>query len=570
MFATPRLASGVDAHREYRVKYVAEGAVYLEGGRNVGLAKGMKLSVKRTAQGPAEAGKDQPVGPQVMAQIRVVSVAQISSVCEVLEQKEEIRVGDVASLNPEEFEALVQQEALSPTRKYPQVVTFTEGDPLDEEARESVPRPSLPEINRARGRIGLEYGGLSASSPASTFTNQFGLVLQTDITRIGGTYWNLAGHWRGRFDSRSGVAGPQTLDDLINRTYQLAMTYANPNSHWVAGFGRFYLPWATSLDTIDGGYFGRRVSHTVTLGVFGGSTPDPASWNYNPNRRIAGTFVNFEGGSFDATRYTATFGVGASSIGSWRPDRPFIFVETGLFYKRYLSIYESLQADRPKIQVANGAGNTTTTFTNTAGTSRSFVTVNLQPVSRFSININHNYFRDYPTFDLNLISTGLIDKLLFQGLSVGSQLNISKNLTFYNSFGRSSQSGEAHNAWNQMYGLTLSQIWRTRIRADVRYSKFNSAYASGHYEALFLSRSVRDNLALQVMAGQQNLVSPYTRQTSYRSLGTMLDWTPRSHLFMSLNFNLQRGIIQSYSQWFVSFGYRFDSRGVGKTEALRK
>ena len=32
----------------------------------------------------------------------------------------------------------------------------TEGDTLDEEARQEVPRPPLPSVNRARGRIGFD------------------------------------------------------------------------------------------------------------------------------------------------------------------------------------------------------------------------------------------------------------------------------------------------------------------------------------------------------------------------------------------------------------------------------
>src|SRR5579884_922884 len=120
--------------------------------------------------------------------------------------------------------------------------------------------------------------------------------------------------------------------------------FDNPKSPWVAGVGRMFLPWASSLETIDGGYFGRKLSTGVTAGIFAGSTPDPTSWSYNPNQRLAGTFVNFEGGSYDAFRYTTTSGFGVSMI-HFNVDRPFVFFENGLFYKRFLSIYDSLQID---------------------------------------------------------------------------------------------------------------------------------------------------------------------------------------------------------------------------------
>jgi hypothetical protein len=173
------------------------------------------------------------------------------------------------------------------------VVTFTEGDPLEDEARAEVPRPPMPSVNRARGCIGFDYGGIHSGDGLNS--TQVGLVLRADITRIGGTYWKLSGYWRGRLLSHSSTVQP-TLQELIDRTYTLSMTYDNPNSKWVMGFGRLYLPWAPSLDTIDGGYFGRRLHKGVTAGVFGGSAPDPASWNYEPGRRLAGTFVKRDRG----------------------------------------------------------------------------------------------------------------------------------------------------------------------------------------------------------------------------------------------------------------------------------
>ena len=116
------------------------------------------------------------------------------------------------------------------------------------------------------------------------------MVARFEMSRIGGTYWNFNGYWRGRFTTLSGSAAPATVSDLVNRTYTLNVEYNNPDSHWVAGGGRLYLPWATSLDTIDGGYIGRKVGDRTTVGVFGGTTPDPTSYDYNPNGKLAGRF----------------------------------------------------------------------------------------------------------------------------------------------------------------------------------------------------------------------------------------------------------------------------------------
>jgi len=75
-----------------------------------------------------------------------------------------------------------------------------------------------------------------------------------------------------------------------------------------------YLPWASSLNTIDGGYFGARIRKITTIGVFGGSTPDPTSWNYNPDQKMGGAFVNLKGGSYENFHFSSTSGVGANLL----------------------------------------------------------------------------------------------------------------------------------------------------------------------------------------------------------------------------------------------------------------
>jgi hypothetical protein len=541
-------ASGLRA--EFHVKYLAEGAVYLDGGKNAGLEEGMKLQVKRWRAAPASPRKPARPTSEVVAEVRVLSVALVSAVCEIISSTDEIKVGDTVFLEQPEIDKAMEQEQLGSTRKYPQIISFTEGNPLDEEARAFVPRPPLPEINRARGLIGLEFGGLASGGAFPVNTTQIGGFLRADITRINGSYWALSGYWRGRLNTQSGGAGFQTVNDLVNRTYHLQLTYNNPNSRWVAGMGRLYLPWASSLDTIDGGYLGRRVGSNIITGIFAGSTPDPTSWNYSPNSRIGGAFVNFSGGSFESFRYTSTAGMAVNTIG-WQEDRQFFFTENGIFYKKFLSIYHSLQADRPRVPNANG--------TDYTGLSRSFLTIRIQPHPRISFDINHNYFRDLPTFNQALISTGLVDQLLFQGLSFGARVDVTKTISIYNSLGRSSQTGDANASWNQMYGVTLGKIWKTGMRGDARYTEFNSSFGRGTYSALTLSHSFRDTLQWQLLAGQQNMVSTLTQNSNYRSLGSSFDWFPKVPIYFHGGFTRQQGTIMNYDQWYIGLGYRFDS-----------
>jgi hypothetical protein len=533
----------------FRIKYVAEGVAYLEGGRTQGLSEGMKLLVEDSNH-PAKQGESVNASdPRIVAELEVSAVADTSAVTDIHSPKRPVKVGDLAYLSTGDAESLVQQRTLSATRQYPVVVSFTEGDTLDEEARQEIPRPPLPSVNRARGRFGFDSIETLSHGANTVNSTDLGVVFRGDITRIAGTHWNLSGYWRGRLTKES-AAAQKTLQETLNRTYHLNMTYDNPNSALVAGFGRLYLPWAPSLDTIDGGYFGVHLSKGTILGVFGGSTPDPSSWDYSPDRVISGAFVNFDGGDYNGFHYSSTSGAGISMV-KWAIDRPFLFLEDSVSYKRTIAVYESAQFDSPK-------GNSVTPSPG-PGLGRNFFTLRVNPVSRLELDANYNYFRDVPTFDTTLIGTGLLDKFLFQGFSAGGRLEVLPQIWVSSTLGRSSRSGDSTSSINQMYGITFGRLPVVKLRADLHYSRFNSSFGDGHYESFSLSRQVNDRLRLEALIGQQNFGSTLTLANRSRFLTGTIETILGPHYYLQGIFTTNRGDL-SYDQVMFSIGYRFDNR----------
>jgi hypothetical protein len=537
----------------FRVKYVAEGVAYLEGGRAQGLADGMKLEVKDTnlpaRQGDSVGADD----PQVVAELEVSGVAETSAVTDIHAPKRPVKAGDLAYLSSADTEALVAQRALSSTRQYPAVISFSESDTLDEEAREEVPRPPLPSVNRARGRIGLDYITTVSQGTSSITSTNLGFAFRGDITRIGGSYWNLSGYYRGRFTSQN-ATGVQTVQDLINHTYHLSMTYDNPNSNLVAGVGRLYLPWASSLDTIDGGYFGTRLSKGATIGIFGGSTPDPTSWDYSPNRVIGGGFVNFDGGEYSAWHYSSTSGAGINMV-NWTMNRPFVFFEDTVSYSRRFAVYEAAQFDSPAGTPATPAPG--------PGLGRSFFTVRVQAHPRVELDFNHNYFRDVPTFDPSLIGTTLLDKFLFQGFSAGVRVEVAKQVFLSTTMGESNRTGDTSSSLNQMYGLTFNRVPWLQLRASANYARFNSSFGSGSYESLSVTRQMSQNLRLEFLLGQQDFSSAVTTASRSRFFTSTWETNLGQHYYIQGNFTVNRGQT-NYQQWLFSIGYRFDSRNAAR------
>ncbi len=550
--------AGQDAPAEeksavFRVKYVSEGAVYIDAGRNADVQEGMKLSV---IAAPADGAVTDGVrfrGEEHVAELRVASVADSSAVCDVVQTNGEINVGQVAFLTPDSVQDRQQAQSAAAVSKYPIVIAFTYGDPLDEELREVQERKVIQgsPMSHIRGRFGVDYGGTNEASGFNS--KQVGLVIDSDMTNIGGTFWNFTGYWRGNFTtSSSGSAGPTptTLTDLINRTYHLGFTYQSPYSAVTIGVGRLFLPYAPSLSTIDGGYFARKITRIASVGFFGGSTPDPTSWSYASNQHIAGSFVNFETGGFDRARIFSTAGIAVTSI-QWRVARQFAFFENNLSWKHYVTFYNSMQVDAARTSpLPNGGSNPT-------GFSQSYSSLHFQPVSRLTFGLNHNYFRNLPTFDPRLVGTGLLDQYLFQGFSGDVRVELMKHVAVYSSLGRSKVSTDTKNSLNQAYGVTFGRIWNTGLLADLHYSKFDSVFGKGQYESFSLSRSLTESLRVQVLGGHQIFNSSLTSNTHSDFVNAVADWNVGARYFLEGNFGWYQGSSLNYRQWSSVFGYRF-------------
>lgn len=542
---------------EFDVRYVNGSNVYINGGRNAGLVEGTRLVIKQDPTRAATDATNASIEPGIVARLTVLSVASISAVCQVDKSARDLSAGDVVSLPDAEVEKLVEKSALGNTRQYPMVVSFSEGDPLDEEVREAIPRPPLPEVNEIRGRIGFDASMIHQLGQGASTSNSYGMVFRADFTRILGTHWNLNGYWRGNLQTNSSAAQP-SLQDLINRTYLMSLTYINPQSHWTAGIGRLYVPWANSLEAIDGGYLARQSGTHAVIGVFGGSTPDPTAWDYNPQRQIGGAFLNAHGGSFDAFRYSSTAGLGVDLL-SWSVNRPFAFTENTLSFKRYFSLYHSMQVDKPTANPSTPAVG--------PGLGQSLLSLRVQVHPRVTLDLTDTYFRDVPTYDPTLVGTGLLDKYLYQGINGGARVELPRHIAGYFSLGSSSDSSDPKKSLNKLFGATMAHIWKTGLTADARYSTFASAFATGTYSTVSLSRDLLDSLHFNLQAGRYAYSSSVAANSNSRFVNALFDTNLGSRLFVQSMFTAQRGGSLNYNQWTSTIGLRFDNRASSRRAA---
>ena len=110
----------------------------------------------------------------------------------------------------------------------------------------------------------------------------------------------------------------------------------------------------------------------------------------------------------------------------------------------------------------------------------------------------------------------------------------------------------------------MTNIWKTGIEADARYSKFNSAFASGTYQSFSITRNVSEKLRINAQVGKYDYSSSLATNSNSFFVNIMSDLNLGSRFFVENAFTTQRGGTQQYDQWTSIFGYRFDNRKSGR------
>jgi hypothetical protein len=147
--AGPARPQSRDLPAGFEVKYVYSGSVYIDAGSRSGLEIGQTLTILRI---PAQGRSG---GPEKVGDIEIESVASISAAGKILNKNSEILPGDVAYLMP-------------PASTSPPGSQEKKNVPVPQKtAKENTPKHAPRNVNRIRGRIGIDYSTLRARTGTS-------------------------------------------------------------------------------------------------------------------------------------------------------------------------------------------------------------------------------------------------------------------------------------------------------------------------------------------------------------------------------------------------------------------
>jgi len=113
-------------------------------------------------------------GYEHVAELKIISVADSSSVCEIVSTNSEIKAGQMAFLTPDTVVERRQVVEAAEEEKYPIIMTFTYGDPLEEEVRTAQEQKQFQESPVGRVAAGSALTTAGSTNPAGSIPNRWG------------------------------------------------------------------------------------------------------------------------------------------------------------------------------------------------------------------------------------------------------------------------------------------------------------------------------------------------------------------------------------------------------------
>ncbi|MCA9732435.1 MAG: hypothetical protein H6696_13120 [Deferribacteres bacterium] len=364
------------------VKYISIESVYIDAGRDDGLAAGDTVQVVRDNQ--------------IVAYVVIKNIAKNSASCQVIRSVINIKTGDKINL---------------PHARPVESLTI---HTTAEENQQKVSRHvrSMDRANRVRGYISTQ-NSIQIDDTGRNLTSMqpgFSGILRVENLFNSGIDFRM--RQRSRYHKRS--SGYDALDRdsaWQNRFFEFSFSQTDHDADWQYGIGRVFSPHIRGIGYIDGAHISRRVSERVRLGVAAGADPDEQTLNVNGSRNKFGAFATVEAGSYENKRLASTMAY-AGSYDTGTVNREFLYLQNNFYWAKRLSLYQNVEVDFNRGWRKDAAG-TAVSFSNF------YLSANMKVWRFISMYFSYDARKNVRTIQTMHTPDSLFDDALRTGLSSG-------------------------------------------------------------------------------------------------------------------------------------------------------
>lgn len=455
-----------------RVSYVAGSSIYLEAGRERGLAEGDTVSV----------------GGAGGIRLRVTAVSSRRAVCEALPTAASSatpRVGDLVYFRRGPSDS----GAAAGSSSGPSGAAVTPAPVADSSATEAPALRSMGGRRAIRGRAGVGYlrvegAGTDYSRPTA------------DLRIEGRTAWgapiDFVADVRGHRLERAGTT------ESAARVYRLSATMAADDGGRRFTAGRQSLPLATAPGQFDGASF-EMTGRTWSAGLFSGFEPLRYGYDFDPGILWTGVYTGAHGRSGTTRQWGFTLG-GMDAHDHGVPSRAALFAQ-GTYRDSRLSLLAAQAADLNSAW-KQARGEPSISSTSTLVTANARITRALTLIGGYDGRRNVLLARDRETpetaFDDRFREGG------WAGLSIEPGWSSRLDGT-----ARWTSGGAAGTAWAWSGALERRSIPPFDGRLSLRSSRVESDLETGWLHAATISVRAGGSSEIAFTAGTQSMRDPF-------------------------------------------------------------
>ena len=506
--------------QQAEIKYISKEAVYIDAGKNQGLAVGDTLRLYRANK--------------LIAFILVKSAASSSAACTVLRAAEKPQIGDVVKLPSK---AVTARPAPTPGQR--------------QKAREAQRRTQTASsnTNRIRGYLSAQSYWQQDGSGTTFSSVQPSLSGRLKIQNIAGSGIEFRMRQRSRlYERTASQLYPDGESEWQHRIFEMSLVYSASDVPWEFGAGRVYSPHIRGIGLIDGVHIARQIDQNVRIGFAAGKDPDPQTAAFDANRSKFGAFVAFESGSYDRQKLATTIAYAGSHDGGMI-NREFIYLQNNYWRSRRFSIYQSIEIDLNRDWRKQAAGKSVT-FSNFYLTAH--MTINNSVSANLSVDARKN------PYTLSTINTpdSLFDDATRKGVSGGVSVTPAQNMrTGANVSLRFPENG-LHPIISSNFYYQIRQFPLRGHAIAFRLSFLRTEFTNAYRPMLDYRLPLQRRLNVSFNTGAYLYDTPGMMTSSYY-FGLRADYSFFRHYFLAASYRQYLDKRNQSKQIFVDLGLNF-------------
>jgi|CXWL01.1.fsa_nt_gi hypothetical protein len=527
------LAAGTSV-RELTVSYQSASAIYLDGGRQEGLAVGSRLEVRR--------------GGVAIGMLEVAYVADHSASCRVVSQRQSIQTGDVVVLLTPVGTNGGEAPTLGPQPAVP--------EPLVPRPVAARPLTTTQAPKRPRTKISgvLSYGYqqfADASANPFDYTESTGR-LSLRVRNLNGLPLDLRVRGRGRQVDRTGFGLTPTTGSTSNRLYELSLSYTPPEGRFAWSVGRLGASPFVGIGYLDGALGQFQLSRRWYVGGFAGSRPEVTELGLASAGTKYGGYLRFSTPAEQRPAYAEVVlaGVGEYVKGG-EVSREYVSLESRFGSGTRWSVFQRLEVDlnRGWRQELSGSS---TQISNASLSATYHFTKSLRGL------VTYDQHRNYLTFETRPLPEDVFNRFLREGAR--ASLEWEGGGGWNASVGAGSERDDSGSAPTTSATAAVYQtnLFHWNMLAGFDVTSYSGGVASGYVAGLRFRRYFQagHDLGLTFGASQASLAGdPTTRQNQWvRLSGT---WQLPFRLYLLGEYEYDTGDDLRGQRYTLEMGYQF-------------